>query len=93
MCYLCAQCHLAAGVKRKDLRTEAHLIVRPCAVVAAEIGLVARGDTRYWIQNLQDVDTADWDLYEEVLRQPGFKPPMPVRSAALSVRLLSPCVV
>ena len=82
------QSHLAAGVKRKDLRTEAHLIIRTCAVVVAEIGLLAKGDHRYWIQGVHDVDDADWDLYRAVVRQPGFYDLRWLRGAACGVKRL-----
>ena len=77
------QTHLAGSARRSGKPKEDNLIVRPSAVVATDLDLLAREDSRYWVQGVDDVDEADWALFEALKEEPGFKPPLMVNLRAL----------
>ena len=70
-----AQSHLAAGYTRSGTKTAAALVVRPTAVVVTDIGLLAQGRLVIWLQDADEVDEADWTLFEELQAEPGFNAP------------------
>ena len=43
------QTHLAGSARRSGKPKEDNLIVRPSAVVATDLDLLAREDSRYWV--------------------------------------------
>ena len=70
------QSHLKAGTKRKDTKTGRSLVVRPCAVVVADLGLLAQGKRILWIQDSTELEEADETLFAELQSEPGFAPPL-----------------
>ena len=52
------------------------MLVRPCAVVVADLGLLAQGKRILWIQDSTELEEADETLFAELQSEPGFAPPL-----------------
>ena len=69
---------------RSNIRRDApfsgnNLIVRPCAVIVTEIGLLAQGRNVIWVQDAAELDEGDWSLFESLKRDSTFTPPANMR--------------
>ena len=61
-----AQAHLKAGVRANAPRVAGNLIVRITSIVTLDLGVLARGRVVLWVQDLDQVDQSDFDLFNEL---------------------------
>jgi hypothetical protein len=70
---------LRSNVRRGAPFSGDNLIIRPCAVIVTEIGLLAQGRNVIWVQDASELDEGDWVLYESLKNDSTFKPPVSMR--------------